>query len=788
MGIFGEEAKGIANRGVGSNTQFHFNPFPEQDYIEVLLGCIHKALQSRNQEIRKKAFARMNAKLENHGLSVVPPSHEWSDVGSRLLFLRYYVEGVALIADGNVSEDDMIKSIIYLEIEHERKTNSHYAAYQGMTEKFYGRKFRAPDPPPVEKEPELDEDTKRIIEKRKINEKLKLYIDSLSKGAEQSNAALSVLIIAYVDTLSDLSIPLSLDFQDQEERARKHWVLEWMQANDFPYQYKRLFDVLDDLLNMIRRHVREKDLDMALERLAVAQNLYEYLADLLYQYYSAKVKKGSRVVIVLIVLKSISRMILSIVVFRNVKGVVSQFAALIAVNLVYQKLDQTIGVREKGLSGGDAVKDAALELLTVKITAKVSEFLAVRFRIDPKSISMEVMSALTGTVIGAMEEEFVKLARGQNFVGFLQNLRKKFSSPEFWVENVIMIVLNRSYKSNASFSLPIGKNTARVAAVVGVLAFNPKAATASANKPAITDVAPQDAATGSSTARSTAAIAPARSTAPAGAQISVQRASTDTAVSQGVPTRQQRSTDNVTMSPSTNATTNGKSPVTPLGTTLPLIGLAVVVAKSSKRGKILKLFLDANKLLDRINDPDARKRCEERLAKLRKEYDSSNDHAETKKKIQAIRNKINEIFAEEQINFLLEHNLLSFGIRKILGKVAVPRRGTDGPEIIDMVYKVETKDGKIAFLVIESKYGRSTLGWVWYGKIKVRQFSPEWFEMRIDEIRVTEPAFAKELENGWKKGAILPFVMKIRADGSPKAFVDYTAEWTKYMQPTKKKP
>lgn len=109
-----------------------------------------------------------------------------------------------------------------------------------------------------------------------------------------------------------------------------------MQANDFPYQH-------------------------------TAQTQFDWLASLLHDYYEGKVRKGSRVVIVLMVLKSISRMIISVVVFRNVKGVVSQFAALIAVNLVYQKLDQTIGARDRGPSARDAVRDAALELLTVKI-------------------------------------------------------------------------------------------------------------------------------------------------------------------------------------------------------------------------------------------------------------------------------------------------------------------------------------------------------------------------------------------------------------------------------------
>ena|GEM_PF-3514580 len=237
------------------------------------------------------------------------------------------------------------------------------------------------------------------------------------------------------------------------------------------------------------------------------------------------------------------------------------------------------------------------------------------------------------------------------------------------------------------------------------------------------DVAPQNAPADAAAVKTAVPVAGVRTTSPPSVQGVAAPSLNNTALAQGVPTPQQRAVANVTLSPSTDAGSPTGSPLTPLSS-LGLLGMAVVISKNSRRGKILRLFEDAKRLLNKIDDPEARKKCEARLNELRKEYDRSNDHTETRKRIQAIRNKINEIFAEEQINFLLEHNMPSFGIRRIISKVAVPRRGDKGPEIIDMVYKVETKDGRIVFLLIESKYGRSTLGWVWYGKTQVRQFSP----------------------------------------------------------------
>ncbi len=791
LAVLGEVERGTADRGVPADPNFFFNPFPESDYNDLLRAAVQKVWPTKNAAVMAAAIQQANAKLSNHSLPAIPPSHEWDDLEKRLLYLRFYVEYIdAMAGIGQASVDDLVRSVMAMEVEFERDRNSHTAAYRALVPYIYGRNFRLPEPtlPVVEKEPELDPDTRAVIERNQVKEKLGLYMKSLSQGKAASAQAYATLVRAYIDTVSDLSVPLRQEYDDQHDRAIDHNWLEWLQANDFPTQYDHLFPVLYTLLNQARDLLKQNKFDQALGRLDRAQDLYDHLASMLYEYESEKVRKGTRVVITLMILKSISRMMLSVVVFKSVKGLVSQLAALITINLVYQQLDYSIGARERGLSAGDAVRDAALELLTMKITAKINGLLISRFNIDPNSISNHAMGMLTSTVISSMEEEFVKLGRDVNFVGFLKNLRDKFINPEFWVENIAVAVLARNFDTRGkTYSLPVNEGMARAATVATVLTFSPKAsANTVAHKPVATQVASADPATGPAaavdpavTARATAATA----VQPAAAAGTV-RAPANTATDQSAPTQAQRGTDSVTLSPSPRSETPGPSPVTPLNT-LGLLGLGAVVGRGSKKATILKLFSDAKKLLDKINDPEAKKEAQKRLDALRKEYDDSNDHTDTAKRIQAIRNKINEIFAEERIDFLLRYNLKSFGVKRILAKVAVPRRGNSGPEMVDMAYKVETTSGKIAFLIIESKYGRSTLGWVKYGRGEVQQFSPEWFEMRIEEIRGQDPKFADQLAESWKKGQILPFLMKVASDGSPKAFIDYTAEWTKYMAPSK---
>ena len=114
--------------------------------------------------------------------------------------------------------------------------------------------------------------------------------------------------------------------------------------------------------------------------------------------------------------------------------------------------------------------------------------------------------------------------------------------------------------------------------------------------------------------------------------------------------------------------------------------------------------------------------------------------------------------------------------------IKVPHRGDNGPDIIDMVYKVEMENGKIAFLIIECKFNYSKLGWVDYKGKAVQQFSPEWFELRIEEIKLQNPDLALELYSKWKSGDILPYVFKINPDGTPINHKDFSKEWLKYKR------
>lgn len=799
MSGFSEATQGTANRKLREAPAIVLNPFPERDYLQVLDGSIRQVLALRNAAIQQHARAHVNARIANRSLPVVPASHEWSGLSQRLLFLRYYFEALNQSFEVNSTENQLIESIVLEEIQYEQDHDVHYPAYQEMTAKVYGPRLRAPDPGPKVQDPPMDEETKAIIAKNGVNEKLQAFMQSLNQGPEKKDQAYATLVLAYIDTLSDLSIPVLLEYEDQAERARRHSWIEWMQANEFPHQYDHLFAVLFNLLNQARASLKSRQIDDALRVLDTAQNLFDYLAGLLHDYYAAKVRRGTRVVIFLMVLKSLSRMIVSFLVFRHVKGFVSQFGALIAVNLVYQKLDQSIGVRERGLSGTEAMRDAALELLTVKIAGKISELLVVRFQIDPRSLSAHAMNTLTGAVVSSLQEEFMSLGTGVNFVGFLKNLREKLTSPQFWFENIVMIVIAKNYTTRGAVSLPtetiahagkglarLGQKYVRPLAVVGALTVAPKAsADTGLKKPATVEVAKPEAVASSKAAVTSSPAAKAatatRATSASGVRAGQAKGGKSAAVADGEPTQQERGLEPSKMSPTQAPSHPGKVPVGPLDGLV--LGLATVAAgKKSKHKQVLGLFKGARKLLDKVQDQVVRKQCEERLEELRKAYDKSGDHEGTRKKVQAVRNRINEKFAEETITFLLEHNPLSYGIKKILGRRTMPRRGSDGPDLIDIVFDVVLTNGKVGQLVFEAKYGSSKLGWVKFKTTEVRQFSPEWFEMRIEEIRAAGyTKLADELAANWRKGLILPFLMKIAEDGAPKGFFDFRAEWNNYI-------
>lgn len=153
-------------------------------------------------------------------MAFLPPTHEWRDLDKRLLFLRFYAEAMDELGDGKRSEADLIKDIMRMEIGYEGNTESHRVAYQELTAKAYGYKFRAPDPPPPPPpDPEMDEETKAVIAKHQVSEKPQQYMKSLSQGAEQSDKAFSTLVRAYINTVLDLSIPLGLEYADQQKKA-----------------------------------------------------------------------------------------------------------------------------------------------------------------------------------------------------------------------------------------------------------------------------------------------------------------------------------------------------------------------------------------------------------------------------------------------------------------------------------------------------------------------------------------------------------------------------------------
>jgi len=239
-----EATQGIANRGLQPAPAVVLNPFPEEDYLQVLEGFIRQVLGLRNTTIQQKARAHFNARIANRSLSVVPGSHEWSGLTERLLFLRYYVEALHEAFGPGATDKQLLDVVMQEEIRYEQDRNVHYSAYQEMTARVYGPRLRAPDPLPKVPDPPMDEETRAIIEKNGVNQKLQAFIQSLNQPSEEKNKAYATLVLAYIDTLTDLSIPVFLEYEDQADRARRHSWLEWLQANDFPHQYDHLFPVL----------------------------------------------------------------------------------------------------------------------------------------------------------------------------------------------------------------------------------------------------------------------------------------------------------------------------------------------------------------------------------------------------------------------------------------------------------------------------------------------------------------------------------------------------------------
>lgn len=756
------------------------HPFREADYTQVLMGCIGMAIDSERRDIQAKALAHFNAKFGRHGLPPVPQSHQWAKLADRLWFIRYYVEALYRFDDGPApTRHQLTLAMADMEVDWERTHGAHYAAYQEMTARWYGPRFRAPDPPPTAPPPKLDPETQEIIDRNQVSKKLQAYLGSLSKGRATAEKAYGELLVAQANVLSELGVRLRMEFDDQKQRADDHPVIEWLVAHDFPIQNGQLFPVLFDLLNQVRAYAKAGANDIALRQLESAETLHDRLATLLAEYYADKVAYARRMLVLLHTLKSISRMMVSFVVFRDIKGIMSQFAALVAVNVAFQQLDRSIGQR-KELSGKDAVVDAAMELLMVKVTGKVTELLATRFAIDPRSITGHSMNMLVGGVVGSLQEELMNLGRGVSFVSFLRRLRDRLTDPGFWIENIAVSYLGSKYKSRGSVSLPFGRKTAGAVVLASAFLVAPKPASASPARTPMVEVTPHAAVPkGSPSSATRSRPADARTTrtsaGPNRTTLNVEPATVDRPG--GAPSESQRRVDRSSLSPRQRSPS---SPVAPASGT-PAIAGAALTRRHRKQAALRRRITEITKLLDKIADHVVRNEAAAQLKALRKELVTSKDLDALADRLQAVQNRVNETYAVEQITFFVEYTPESFDVRKVHKRVVVPTRGKKGPEILDIVFEVTTTSGKRAFLVIEAKYGTSRLGWVKLGKkLLVRQFSPEWFDMRIKEIRIQDPAFASQLEKAWKSGHILPFVLKIVEDGTPSRFVDFKQKWTEY--------
>jgi hypothetical protein len=127
----------------------------------------------------------------------------------------------------------------------------------------------------------------------------------------------------------------------------------------------------------------------------------------------------------------------------------------------------------------------------------------------------------------------------------------------------------------------------------------------------------------------------------------------------------------------------------------------------------------------------------------------------------------------------------------IKAEIKIPVRGTMGPEILDRGY--ELKNGRV--VVIEAKYDQSTLGRTGRTVFEaseagvervvlkpntVKQFSPEWFQDRITEIRKTNPRLANRLKRAWMAGEIEAIVVYVDPEGNVKSVEDHTEEYAKF--------
>lgn len=129
--------------------------------------------------------------------------------------------------------------------------------------------------------------------------------------------------------------------------------------------------------------------------------------------------------------------------------------------------------------------------------------------------------------------------------------------------------------------------------------------------------------------------------------------------------------------------------------------------------------------------------------------------------------------------------------REIKTEIDIPFRGSKGPQILDQVFELE--NGK--FVVVESKYGSSRLSktnqtifavdenGIANPLTKVRsikQFSPQWFQDRIKEIRKKNHRLANKLDQAWQRGEIDALEVHVDVEGNAYKVITHSKEWNKF--------
>lgn len=150
----------------------------------------------------------------------------------------------------------------------------------------------------------------------------------------------------------------------------------------------------------------------------------------------------------------------------------------------------------------------------------------------------------------------------------------------------------------------------------------------------------------------------------------------------------------------------------------------------------------------------------------------------------------------------IKEQIGEFGARKyvervygssIKSEIDIPIRGRRGPSILDITWELKSKK----IVVVEAKYDKSTLGRTMQIKFggdsagviqiiktqkKTLQFSPEWFQDRITELRRKgHHRVANKLDQAWRNGDIIALKIQTDAIGNVKRVVNHTDSWNTFI-------